>query len=118
MNYTSKLDEVLALHPDEFRRQFCLVKTPSVTEFAVASDNGDVFSIDNKAAISGNDNDDVGTSGNVDVAWPALKYNSIMELQDHIKDSKVKRNICLLFGKLCSKKKEGRHKLMWYSLSP
>jgi hypothetical protein len=70
MNYESILDEVLALHPHEFRRRLCLVKTPSVTVI-------DVVAVAPGAAISGNDNDDVGTSGNVDVAWPAyLRYNT------------------------------------------
>ena len=36
----------------------------------------DVVAVAPGAAISGNVNDNVGTSGNVDVAWPALKYNS------------------------------------------
>ena len=99
MNYTSKLDEVLALHPHDFCRRLCLVKTPSVTVTDVAVAPG--------AAISGNeDNDDVGTSGNVDVAWPALKYNSYMELHDHIEDSRLKGIITVLFRKLCSKTKD------------
>ena len=97
MNYTSKLDEVLALHSD-FRRRLCLVKTPSVTVTDVAVAPG--------AAISGNDHDDVGTSGNVDVAWPALKYNSYMELHDHIEDSRLKGIIAVQFKRLCSKTKD------------
>ena len=98
MNYTSKLDEVLALHSHDFRRRLCLVKTPSVTVTDVAVAPG--------AAISGNDHDDVGTSGNVDVAWPALKYNSYMELHDHIEDSRLKGIIAVQFKRLCSKTKD------------
>jgi hypothetical protein len=106
MNYASTLDEVLALHPHEFRRRLCLVKTPSVTVI-------DVVAVAPGAAISGNVNDNVGTSGNVDVAWPALKYNSYMELHDHIEDSRLKGIIAMLFKRLCRKTKDKADTNKW-----
>lgn len=106
MNYASKLDEVLALHPHEFCRRLCLVKTPSVTVI-------DVVAVAPGAAISGNVNDNVGTSGNVDVAWPALKYNSYMELHDHIEDSRLKGIIAMLFKRLCRKTKDKADTNKW-----
>ena len=75
----SKLDEQIA--PNDFFERLCLVKTSDAMVNDIVAPENEVV-----AAYQ---------------LWPALKYNSIRELLNQIKDKKQRSKIILQYSKFC-----------------